>query len=307
MNAVRIVPLLLVAFLVIGCSRDASSPRRIAADGAMESKQEMAAEGASRYMAAAVDQVAPAAPPPAPSAVVPPGIARQLVRNASLRVVVKDLDSTSRRAQALAVSLGGHVAHVDEQRPEGAPSATLVLRVPVARLDEALAALRAMGVRVEHETQGVEDVTEQVVDLDARLRTLEATERELRALLAESRQRGQKVADIMAVYRELTGIRTQIEQLQAQRSALETMAALSTIHLQLVPAVTTLPVAGTGWRPGETFRSSLRALVGGLRVVGDLAIFLVVVVIPLAGLAVVPALLVVRFMRRRGVRAATTG
>ena len=301
MNAVRIVPLLLLVFLVIGCSRDASSPRRIAArDGATSTREmaEQSAESKAGYMAAAVDQIAPAAPPPAPSAEVP-AIARQLVRNASLQVVVRDLDSTSRRAQALAVSLGGYVAHVDEQRPEGAPSATLILRVPVARLDEALAALRAMGVRVEHETQGVEDVTEQVVDLDARLRTLEATERELRALLAESRQRGQKVADIMAVYRELTGIRTQIEQFQAQRSALEKMAALSTIHLQLVPAPTALPVAGTGWRPDETFRNSLRALLAGLRVVADAAIFTIVVVVPLALLVGLPLLMVAQRRRRR--------
>jgi len=304
MYAVRIVPLVLAVLFALGCSsRDASVPSRRAAKEGTTATFE-SAQNVAPYAAAAVDATAPAATPPVPGAADGVGFPRQLVRNASLQVVVSDVDSASQRAQALAISLGGYVAHVDHQRPEGVPSASLVLRVPVARLDEALAALRRMGVRVEHEQQGVQDVTEQVVDLDARLRTLTSTEHELRALLAESTRRGQKLEGVMAVYRELTEIRTRIEQLQGQREALEKMATLSTISLRFTPAVSGLPVAGTGWRPGETLRNSLRALVGGLRVVADFAIFLVVVIAPLAALVGLPLVLTIRLLRRRSMRSA---
>ena len=87
----------------------------------------------------------------------------------------------------------------------------MTLRVPVERLEEALSAIRKLAGRVEREQQRVEDVTDRFVDLEARLRTLRATEAELQALLAESRQKARKVEEIMAVYRELTEIRSQIE------------------------------------------------------------------------------------------------
>ena len=303
MNAVRIAPLLIVVLVVLGCSHNDSATSTNASK-----TRSMALEGgqnAASYAPAAMDQAMPASVvPPAPSAPDALDFPRMLVRNASLQIVVDDVDGVSRRAQALAVSLGGYVAQAEHQRPEGVPSASLVLRIPVARLDEALVALRAMGVRVEHEQLGVEDVTEQVVDLDARLRTLRATEVELRALLSESARRGQKLDGVMAVYRELTEIRTRIEQLQGRREALEKMAALSTISLQITPVASGLPVAGTGWRPAETFRKSLRALVAGLRVVADFAIFLAVVLVPLAALVAVPLILTIRVLRRRAMRSA---
>ena len=299
MNAVRFAPLALVVLLVAGCSRDASSPTT------------RADQSRSATLAGPEEAAVPAAAPVAFDAVVartaaPDAVAipRRLVRNAGLQLVVSDVDSVSQQAQSLAVSLGGYVAHVQQQRPDGVPSAQLVLRVPVNRLDEALAALRRMAVRVEMEQQGVEDVTEQVVDLDARLKTLRSTEHELRALLAESTQRGQKLDGVMAVYRELNEIRTRIEQLEGQRQALEQMAALSTISLQLTPAVAALPVAGTGWRPAETFRSSLRALVVALKQVADVAIFLAVTVAPLVLLGVAPVLVAIRVLRRRRLRSA---
>lgn len=255
-----------------------------------------------RSIATSDVQYAPVAatPPstPAPSAIAGQ-VSRKLVRNVELDLVASQVDSASSRAQALAVSLGGYVANVSMQRDGGVPRASVVLRVPADRLDRALVALRALGERVEREQQSVQDVTDQWVDLDARLRTLRDTETQLRALLAESRRRGSKLDDVMAVYRELTNVRTQIEQFEGQLRSLDQLAVLSTIQVQLRPDEQAHPVAGTGWRPGDTFRGSMRTLVAVLQGLGDLAIYLVVVVGPVLLLLALPIYVLVRFIRRR--------
>jgi uncharacterized protein DUF4349 len=235
------------------------------------------------------------APPPVPK---PVAISRKLVRTVDLELQVKATEPASKQVQELAVRLGGYVAAVDAQRTEGLLFVTLTVRVPVDRLDEAVAAIEKLAVRVEHEQQRVEDVTDRAIDLGARLRTLQATERELQALLAESRQRQRKVEEIMAVYHELVEIRSQIEQIQGQLTALEQLAALSTINVRLRPAEAARPVAPAGWRPTETAHSSVRTLVEVLRVLIDLAIYVLIVFLPVALLFVLAFLLLRSLLRR---------
>ena len=233
-----------------------------------------------------------AAPAPVP-------MARKLVRTVDLEIEVHDPEKVSAEVQGLAGRLGGYVAGVDARRQEdGTLYSRMTLRVPVERLEEALSAIRKLAVRVEREQQRVEDVTDRFVDLEARLRTLRATEAELQALLAESRQKARKVEEIMAVYRELTEIRSQIEQIEGQRNALDKLATLSTINLVLAPTEGAKPVTDGEWRPGETMRASVRMLVSIFRGLGTLAIYLVVVFLPLALLLGFLAWLVIRVWRR---------
>jgi len=215
------------------------------------------------------------APPTAPAVV------RKLVKTVDLDIVVADTDAAAKEAQALAVRLGGYVGAVNAFRMEELLHYSLNLRIPVERLDEAILALKALAVRIDREAQRVEDVTDRYVDLDARLRTLKATEAELQALLAESRKNARKVEEIMAVYRELVEIRSRIEQIQGQLLALEKLADLSTVNVNLRPTESARPVTGGGWQPGDTLRGSVRMLVALLKGLGDFAIFAVIVLLPL--------------------------
>ena len=229
----------------------------------------------------------------------PVPVARKLVRTVDLEIEVRDPEKASAEVQGLAGRLGGYVAGVDAQRQEdGTLYSRMTLRVPVERLDEALSTLRKLAVRVQREQQRVEDVTDRFVDLEARLRTLRATEAELQALLAESRQKARKVEEIMAVYRELTEIRSQIEQIEGQRNALDKLATLSTINVVLAPTEGAKPVADGAWHPGETLRASVRTLVAVLRGLVTMAIYLVVVFLPLALLVGLLVWLVKRVRRR---------
>jgi hypothetical protein len=223
--------------------------------------------------------------------------ARRLVRTVDLDETVPRTTEAVETLERLAPRLGGYVASVDGQREDELMRWTLTLRVPPDRLDEALAAAKAMAVRVNREQQKVEDVTDQYVDLDARLRTLAATEAELRALLAESRQRQRKVDDVMSIYRELTEIRSQSERLQGQLLALEKGVAFSTLNVTLAPVASARPVVAEGWHPADTLRGSLRTLVGMLKWLGDAAIFAAIVLLPAALVVVLAAWAVRRVWR----------
>jgi len=223
---------------------------------------------------------------------------RMLIRNVSMLLVVGSVDSASTRIERLVRQHGGFIESSSAENRGGNPLHTFRLRVPGEAVDAMVADLRSMSVRVERESQGVQDVTDQVVDVEARLRTLRATETELLGLLKDARARGQKTQDIMAVYRELTGIRTQIEQFEGQLQSLKDLAALSTISVELTPDAAASPIQPQVWRPSETIKTSLRQLVGALRGLSDFAIWTAIVLIPLGGIVAGIIALIVVGLRR---------
>jgi len=147
----------------------------------------------------------------------------------------------------------------------------VTLRIPAdnATYQATLEQLRGLAKEVVDEQSQAQDVTDQYVDLDARLRNLRASEESLLQVLAKA----QRVEDILAVQRELTNVRGQIEQIQGQKQVLERKADLATITL-------TIREVGTdsrpGWNPGTTFAEAVRALGAALRGLAVFAIWLAV-------------------------------
>lgn len=223
---------------------------------------------------------------------------RKLVKTVDLDLIVGDTAVTSEKARALATELGGYVSDMSANRREGLLYCTMTLRVPVARLDSAVDRLKALADEIRRQEMKSEDVTDRYVDLGARLKTLEATETELRQLLAESRQRQQKADDIMAIYGKLTEIRSAIEQIKGQLQSMENLTTLATIHLELTPTESARPVVSDGWHPGQTVRNSVRTLLTILRGLGDVLIGAVIILAPLVAILGAVAWLVMRFLRR---------
>jgi hypothetical protein len=233
-----------------------------------------------------------------PAAKRSPVIPRKLIRTVDLQLEVKDSVDVAKRVEALVNGMGGYVSASNAQRQGEVVLYTLTLRVPADHIDQALNALRSFAVRVDREHQQVEDVTDQYIDLDAHRRTLEATERELSGLLAESRQKGRKAGEIMDIYRQLTEIRTQIEQIQTQISSYDKLAALSTINLELVPTESAKPVSGQSWHPSDNLRSSIRSLIGFLQWLLDFLVYAAIVLLPVC-LVIAAAVLALRWLWRR--------
>ena len=217
---------------------------------------------------------------------------RMIVRTASLSLVVADTDDAVSKIKDIAGSHGGYVVDTHLWRDDEQLRGSITVRVPADSLEEALGQFKSLAVKVERETGASQDVTEDYTDLGARLLNLEAAEEELRELLATVRQRTGKAEDILAVHRELTSIRSQIEQLKGRMQYLERTAAMSAVAIELIPDVLAQPIGGTGWRPSETVAEALGSLLRTLRFLVDAAIVLVLYVAPLIALILFPLVVI---------------
>ena len=202
---------------------------------------------------------------------------RLIIRNVSLSVVVEDTDDVLGEIRDLVKGYEGYVADSRRWLVNDQPHASVTIRVPAASLDQVLDVLRGLAIRVEDENVSGQDVTEEYYDLQARLRNLEATEKELLALLTEVRENRGKADEILAIHRELTNIRSQIESLKGRKEYLERMSALATISLEIRPKESPRTVVEKArWNPIVTISKGLRAFVEAFQAIADLAIYLLI-------------------------------
>jgi hypothetical protein len=153
-----------------------------------------------------------------------------IARTARLHLLANDFDASRQAIDRIVRDHDGFMGQVDVDR--GGNESRLLratLRVPAARLEDALKALRALG-EVIGESQGADDVTEQVVDLDARLANHRNTEKRLNDLLLK---RTGALADVLAAEREVARVREEIERLDAQRKNLDRRVIYAAITLQV--------------------------------------------------------------------------
>jgi len=237
-------------------------------------------------------------------AAMPPAAQRMLIQRASLELVVTDAAKSMEDIKDLVGELGGYIANSNAWRQGDWLRANLTLRVPAESLETALDQIKALAVKVQRESLSGEDVTEQYTDLGARLRNLEATEKELLALLTEVREKPNSTAeDILDVHRRLSEIRGEIEQVKGRMQYLEQMTAMATIDVELVPDPLAQPVVEPGWAPLRTLTEASRSLVRSLKGLVDILIWLVIYLLPILLLIAIPIVLLVlliRWLVRRG-------
>ncbi|MFB0538395.1 MAG: DUF4349 domain-containing protein [Anaerolineae bacterium] len=227
---------------------------------------------------------------------------RMVIHTVDLRLIVKDTQASLEAVQDLASELGGYIANSRTWHTEEQLSASLTLRVPADQLNTALEKLRALALEVDSESITGEDVTQEYVDLEARLRNEEAYEKELLALLTETRERTSRAEDILAVYERLTEVRGRIEQIKGRMQYLENMSAMATITVELVPSELMQPITVAGWHPTGTARTAIRALINALQFFVDAAIWIVLFGLPVLIIVALPFVAlwyVIRWLRRR--------
>ena len=173
---------------------------------------------------------------------------------------------------------------------------TVTLRIPAAALDATIAQIKSIG-KVYNEQKNSNDVTDKYVDLDARRRNLEATEQELLKLLDTVREKSNKAEDILAVYRELTNIRSQIEQIKGQQNIIENTSSLATVTISLTQEEMPVVTPEDQWRPDVVAANAIKQLVISVQGLANVVITFVLLVIPLVILFLLP--LVVLFYLAR--------
>lgn len=153
-----------------------------------------------------------------------------IVRTASLTMETRDFESTRAAIEQLIRRHTGTVAQMNVTSYRGSGhSLTATFRVPADQLNAVIAELKKLA-RVEHESQSGDEVTEQYVDLVARLTNARKTEQRLGEIL---KNRTGTVSDILSVEREMARVRGEIERMEAERQALANRVAMATIQVQL--------------------------------------------------------------------------
>jgi len=212
---------------------------------------------------------------------------RMIIQTVDMSVTVEDTDKVIAELNTLTKNYKGYISDSRKWIQDDQTYGSVTLRVPAESLDELLSKIYGLVLKVDNENKGGQDVTEEYTDLGARLRNLEATEKELLALLTEVRENRGKAEDILAVYRELTNIRAQIESMKGRMQYLERMTALATVHLEIRPKEAPRPVVEKyKWSPLVTLNNALRAFVVVLQKLVDIIIVLLIfsplVLVPLA-------------------------
>ncbi|MDA8344871.1 MAG: DUF4349 domain-containing protein [Thermaerobacter sp.] len=153
---------------------------------------------------------------------------RKIVRRANVQLSVQDVQTVYQEVLQLVTQSGGYAVSSSLTNVTGQSSASLEVQVPVADLSDFLASVSRLG-HVDSTGQSGSDVTQQVVDVNARLQVLQAEESQLVKFL----QQAKTVGDMLKVEQQLEGTRTQIEELQAQEKTLSTEVAMATIDVAI--------------------------------------------------------------------------
>lgn len=183
-----------------------------------------------------VDSIAPsgfAAPPPTTSAAPAAASApvRQVVRKATIDLRVADVRSAFAKVAIIPnEALGEFIEASSLTGDDPNVRATLTLRVVASRLSETLNQLRTLGV-VSSEASTGQDVTDSIIDLEARIRNEERIEREMLALL--DKRADAPLNDVLSVRTQLNDVRGRIESLKAQRDRVGQLVSLATIVVSL--------------------------------------------------------------------------
>jgi len=227
---------------------------------------------------------------------------RKIIRDANLSLEVSAPTETQQKISSLAESLGGFVVTSETKQVASTDGqsrrdieVTLVVRVPAPQFSQALDQIRALGIRVIAEKVTGQDVTEEFIDLEARVKSQKALE----AQFLEIMKQANKVVDALEVQRQIAEVRSEIEKLEGRKRFLESRASLSTITISL-QTPTSIVVNTSSF--GRSIRESVRDAVD---IAGAIVLFLirfVIIMIPIFLLVILPLGLIARVLLRRARR-----
>lgn len=203
-------------------------------------------------------------------------IERLVIRTADLELTVPDTEEALDRIQALVEELGGYVVSLDTYQYQEGVQAVVTFRVPAESFDVALDRVKEIATTVRRESISGQDVTEEYVDLEARLRHLQAKEAQLLEFLDQAEDTGA----VMQVYAELSRTQQEIEVVRGRMQYLENRAALATITVNLTPDELAQPLEVGGWNLPGTVRNALELLLNVLEFTVKALIYLLVVGLP---------------------------
>lgn len=189
------------------------------------------------------------------------GQERQVIQTASLSLLVQKAEDAAKQISAIAKDFGGFTDSVNiYEETEDVKKGTIAIRVPHTSLDATVDKIKALAIKVEQEQRNAQDVTNQLVDIDARLRNFLASEQQYLKILTQA----EKIEDILRVQQQIDQTRLQIELLEAQKLYLTRDVAMSVISV-LLTSEPEVEIFGIQWRPFAVVKEALRSMIVGLQ------------------------------------------
>ncbi len=307
------VSVLVVALLLTACSAAAPAatpPPPVAATVVVQGKPQalvVTAAPAQPTLPAADGARADASGNTAPSGIVsasPYRQTRMIIKNGEMSLMVADTDRAIDGVTGVAVDSGGYIVSAKTWMQDGFKYAQITMGVPVDQFEFVQRRLRSLAVQVLNDTASGQDVSDEYVDAQSRLTNLEATAARIREFLSQAKN----VDEALQVNAKLSEVENEIEQIKGRMQYLKDRSAFSTMVVNLeqqrptptptptlTPTPTPTPIA---WMPEKTFNQAADTLSGALRALGDLLIWIGVVVVPLAVPVAIVYAIVMRTRRR---------
>ena len=273
---------LLAGLILTGCgANDGSGSQATSAGGGMA---DSAAGGNAKEAApeAAPNAAAPAGGTAKDTAAQAPDLSvdqRSIIYRGSVSVRVKDVNAAAGQTSGIATTAGGFVSSDNRNSSSGAGTATMELRVPAEKFSTVVDQLAKLGTEEQRQIN-TEDVTEQTIDLDARIATQQARVDSGRKLLAQAKT----LNDLVMLEREVATRESDLASLQAKKRRLADLTALSTISVTFLdPQADVVQEEDAGGFLGGLkagWKALLASLTAVLTVVGALLPWLLILGLP---------------------------
>ncbi len=218
----------------------------------------------------------------------------KIVYTGSLQMVVADLQPALAQGKTAVMAAGGYIGASQESNDGTRPTAVITYRIPAARWEDVIGSLRALATKVVAEQTQATEVGGQIVDLEARIANLRASETALQDIAKNTA----KVTDLLAVQQQLSDVRGQIEQLDGQRGRLVDQVSYGTLVATFGLQVEAVQVAAKGWNPASDVDAATATLIGIGQSIVSAGIWFGIVWLP-ALLVLVLFLLVARLLWKR--------
>ncbi len=226
----------------------------------------------------------------------PIAVERKIIRNAELELEANSSEESQQRITAIAESKGGFVVEskqsISDVRATTRDVVAMTVRVPAAKFNESLDEIRKTANRVIVETIKSDDVTEEFIDIEARIKAQKALE----AQFIEIMKRSNSVADALNVQRELAQVRGEIEKVEGRKRFLENQASLSTIKIRLqTPTALSASSSGFFYQLKESLSSGFDFALKFILIL----ITFIIAILPFILFIALPIFLLIRYFWRK--------
>ena len=227
---------------------------------------------------------------------------RKIIRNADITIEVASTSEAQHRVTSIAEAYGGFVVTSESKQRESVDPAQratdfkLVVRVPANQFGVALDEIKKLATNVPEEKATGQDVTEEFIDLEARIKTQKALEAQFLGIMRQANN----VEDALEVQRQIAEVRTEIERLEGRKRFIENRSSLATITVNIQAPKPVLVTTTTGF--GRNLRDAISESV---EMASGLLLFFVrflIVMFPVFLFVVLPLTLLLRYLMRRAKR-----